>query len=79
MGGFPLRSVSEDTELTAMLMEKKIFGHFVEDAVIYEDFPSTFKDTYKRNKRIGSGVSRLIFGKLGKLFLVFTINWNFHM
>ena len=74
MGGFPLRSVSEDTELTAMLMEKKIFGHFVEDAVIYEDFPSTFKDTYKRNKRIGSGVSRLIFDKLGKLFLVFTIN-----
>lgn len=45
MGGFPARSVSEDTELTAMLMERRIFGHFVEDAVIYEDFPSTFKET----------------------------------
>ena len=77
MGGFPARSVSEDTELTAMLMERKIFGHFVEDAVIYEDFPSTFKETFKRNKRIGSGVARLLFGKLGILFLKFFYKFKF--
>lgn len=75
--GYPPRSVSDDTELNIMLLEKNVFGHFVEDAVVYEDFPSTFNDTYKRNKRIGSGVSRLIFGKLGLLFLKFFYRYKF--
>ncbi len=76
-GGFNCFSISEDAEFTLDLMDKKIFAHFVEDAVVYEDLPSTFKDTYNRNKRIGSGSIRLIFGKMGKLFLKFFYTFKF--
>lgn len=77
VGGYPARSISDDVDFNILLMEKNVFGHFVEDAVIYEDFPSTLKDTYNRNKRIGCGVARLIFGKLGLLAGKFFYKFKF--
>ena len=76
-GGFNCFTISEDAEFTFSLMLKGVKGHFVEDAVIYEDLPSTLKDTYNRNIRIGSGSRRLIFGKLGKMFLKFFYTFRF--
>lgn len=76
-GGFNCHTISEDTEFTVNMMLKGVKGHFVEDAVIYEDLPSTLKDTYHRNKRIGSGSRILLFGKLGKMFFKFFPTLNF--
>ena len=76
-GGYKCYTISEDAEFTIDLMNEGIKGHFIEDAVIYEDLPSTLKDTYNRNIRIGSGSRKLIFGKLGKLFLKFFVTGRF--
>lgn len=76
-GGYNCTSISEDCEFMIDLMDRNVFGHFVEDAVVYEDLPSSFIDTYKRNIRIGSGSRGLIFGKLGKLFLKFFYRFKF--
>ncbi len=70
-GGYHCTSISEDAELTVDLMNEGVFAHFVEDAVVYEDLPATLSDTNKRNRRIGSGSIRLIFGKIGALFFKF--------
>lgn len=77
VGGFNCYSISEDCEFMCKLMDKKIFGHYVEDAVVYEDLPSTLKDTYSRNRRIGSGSRKMIFGPIGKLFLKFFYRFKF--
>lgn len=77
VGGYNCHTISEDCEFMIKLQDKGIFGHFVEDAVVYEDLPSSFKDTYKRNIRIGSGSRNMIFGKLGKLFLKFFYKFKF--
>ncbi len=77
IGGYNCYTISEDAEFCINRMNEKVFGHFVEDAVVYEDLPSSFKDTYARNIRIGSGSRKLIFGKLGKLFLKFFYTFKF--
>lgn len=71
IGGYGCKTISDDAEFNFNRMLEKRYGHFVEDAVVYEDLPSTFSDTLKRNIRIGSGSVRLIFSTLGKLFLKF--------
>ncbi|MGN0822281.1 MAG: glycosyltransferase family 2 protein [Candidatus Gallimonas sp.] len=76
-GGFDCVSISEDAEynFNRMLEGKK--GHFVEDAIVYEDMPSSFQDTLNRNKRIGSGSMSLIKGKLLKMLGKFFTTGNF--
>ncbi len=62
IGGYDATSICEDTEFYFLRMLEGYKCHFVEDAVVYEDLPSTFKDTYARNRRLGGGNIRL-FGK----------------
>ena len=77
--GYDAEGLSDDSEYLANRMLNKVYGHFVEDAVVYEDLPSTFKDTYARNKRMGYGVSRLFFTHgfrlLGKFFTTFNFSF----
>ena len=57
-------------------MFEKIKPHYVEDAVVYEDLPSTFKDTLIRNKRLGAGNTRLLIRYTPKLFFYTFKNLN---
>ncbi len=60
LGGYDTISIVEDTEFCFKRMLDGYRCHFVEDAVVYEDLPSSFRDTMNRNKRIASGNVRLL-------------------
>ena len=79
IGGYDTTSITEDTEFCFKRMLEGYRCHFVEDAVVYEDLPSTFKDTYARNKRIAAGNVRLLgkygFKMLGKFFTTFNFSF----
>ncbi len=60
IGGYDCTSITEDTEFCFKRMIQGQRCHFVEDAVVYEDLPSTFKDTFARNRRIAAGTLRLL-------------------
>lgn len=66
-GGYDCVTISEDAEYYFNRLLQGIKGRYVEDAVIYEDMPSSLKVTYHRNRRIGSGTSKLLKTKLFKL------------
>ena len=68
IGGYDTTSITEDTEFNFKRMLEGEKCHFVEDAIVYEDLPSNFTDTFNRNKRIASGNIRLL-GKYTPLFL----------
>ncbi len=60
LGGYDTVSITEDTEFCFKRMMDGYRCHFVEDAVVYEDLPSSMRDTMNRNKRIASGNVRLL-------------------
>ena len=66
-GGYDCVTISEDAEYYFNRLLDGYKGHFVEDAVVSEDMPSSLKDTYNRNKRIGSGSVSLLKPKFAKL------------
>ena len=70
-GGYDCVTISEDAEYYFNRLLDGYKGHFVEDAVIMEDMPSSLRDTYNRNKRIGSGSVSLLKPKFAKLFANF--------
>ena len=59
--------------LQAMLEGERT--RYVPDAIVYEDQPSTLKDTVNRNKRMGNGLFKLFFTHglrcFGKFFTTF--------
>jgi len=77
LGGYDTVTICEDTEFNFKRMYEKVRCHFVEDAVVYEDLPSTLKDTYARNLRLGAGNTRLIFRHTPKLLFYTFRNLNF--
>ena len=60
IGGYDTVSITEDTEFCFKRMLEGYRCHFVEDAVVYEDLPSSMRDTLNRNKRIAAGNIRLL-------------------
>lgn len=66
--GWNAMSVSEDAEFTLDSMMNGYKVHYVADAIVLEDQPSTFVDTFNRLKRMGSGLNRLFFRKGFKFF-----------
>lgn len=83
IGGYDTVTICEDTEFNFKRMYEGVRCHFVEDAVVYEDLPSTLRDTYARNLRLGAGNTRLLIKHTPKLFfhtfknlnLSFIENW----
>ncbi len=78
-GGYDCVTVSDDAEFNFNRLLEGYKGHFVEEAVVYEDMPSTFKDTMNRNKRIGSGSMGLLKAKMPLLFKKFFKTWDFSL
>ncbi len=76
-GGYDSVTISDDTEYWFNRLNDGYKGHFIEDAVVYEDMPSSLKDTYNRNKRIGSGGAKLIKSRVFKMFGKFFTTGNF--
>lgn len=71
-GGYDSKTVCDDAEFNLNRMYDGYRGRFVEDAVVYEDMPASFRDTLVRNRRMGSGVLDLFkknaFPMLGAFF-----------
>lgn len=70
--GWDAMSVSEDAEYTLNRMIDGHDVHYVADAIVYEDQPSTFVDNMNRLKRMGCGLTRVFFKRgfvfIGKFF-----------
>ena len=67
-----MTAVCDDAEFNLGRLYDGYKGHFVEDAVVYEDMPASFHDTLVRNRRMGSSVLDLFkknaFPMLGAFF-----------
>lgn len=70
-GGYDCSSMSDDAEFSLNRMIEGVKGHFVEDAVVYQDSPSSYRDTLNRNRRIGGGVMELMKSKFGVIIKTF--------
>ncbi len=54
------KTASEDIEFTLnRLLKDNMKVEYVEEAVIYEDQPTTLDDVFKRNSRMGGGLNKL--------------------
>ncbi len=65
--------ISEDAEFTMDMLLKKRKAAYQKEAIVYEDQPSTLKDLFKRNYRMGNGLFKLFFTHglrcFGKFFI----------
>ncbi len=65
--------ISEDAEFTMNMLLKKHKAVYQKEAIVYEDQPSTLKDLFKRNYRMGHGLFKLFFTHglrcFGKFFI----------
>lgn len=77
--GFKCLSNSEDAQFTLKLARKKIKAHYVAEAIVYEDQPSTIGDLFKRNMRMGGGLFKLFFTDGLKSFAKFFVTFNFSL
>ena len=75
-GGYDATTISDDAEFNFNRMLEGVNGHYVEDAVVYQDMPSSFSDTINRTKRIGSGSMKLLKTKLKEMMKRFFKEWN---
>lgn len=63
IGGWDAFSMIEDSEFTMKRMEDKYHVHYVADAIVYEDQPSTAKDTFARVTRMGHALNNVFWQK----------------
>ena len=72
-GGYDAYSRSDDTEFSLKRLCESKRIHYVADAIVYEDQPSSAKDTYARLSRMGNGINRVFwkhgFKLLGHFFV----------
>lgn len=76
-GGWKEMTFSEDAEFTCNQLFKKRKAHYVADAVVYEDQPSTVGQLFKRNMRMGRGLLRLFFTHGLRCLLDFFISFRY--
>ncbi len=75
--GWDCLTTSDDAEFTMRrLNEDKIKTMYVKDAIVYEDQPSTIKDTYKRYKRMSRPLCKMFFTQGCKSFGLFFARWK---
>ncbi len=60
-------STSDDSEFTVNRLLEKKRVHYVGDAIVYEDQPSTLKDTWNRLTRMGHGLHGIFWRKGWKM------------
>lgn len=68
-------STSEDLDFTLKRLNNDgLKVDFINDAMVYEDMPSTMKDMFNRNSRMGNGLFRLYFQEGVKTLKMFFKN-----
>lgn len=77
--GWTQKGISEDAEFTMDMLLKKHKAVYVKDAIVYEDQPSTLRDLFKRNYRMGHGLFKLFFTHGLKCFLKFFISLRYSL
>lgn len=77
--GYDTVTMCEDVEFTFKRIFEGIKPRFVEDAVVYEDLPSSLSTTFKRNKRLGAGNTRMLFRMTPKMFFYAFKNFDFSL
>ena len=70
-GGYDCVTKSDDAEFLFNRMLDGVKPRFVEDAIVYEDMPSSFHDTAIRNKRMANGAGKLFKSKWKDLLKMF--------
>ena len=68
IGGWDAMGGSEDAEFTLNRLVEGTKVHYVPEAIVYEDQPSTWKDNYRRITRMGHSLHSLFWKKGWKLF-----------
>lgn len=75
--GWDCLSSSDDAEFTMRrLNQDKIKTMYVKDAIVYEDQPSTIKDTFNRYMRMAGALNKLFFTQGLKSFGLFFVRWK---
>ena len=75
--GWDCLSASDDTEFTMRrLNQDKIKTMYVKDAVVYEDQPSTLKDTFGKYMRMSRAICGLFFTQGIKSLGLFFVRWK---
>ena len=75
--GWDCLSASDDSEFTMRrLNQDKIKTMYVKDAIVYEDQPSTLKDTFARYKRMARALNTLFWTQGLKSFGLFFVRWK---
>ena len=75
--GWDCLSSSDDSEFTMRrLNEDKIKTMYVKDAVVYEDQPSTLKDTFNKYMRMAGALNKLFYTQGLKSFFLFFVRWK---
>ncbi|MDL2292135.1 glycosyltransferase family 2 protein [Acholeplasma sp. OttesenSCG-928-E16] len=60
-GGWIDMGISEDADFTLSELLKGNDAEYVADAILYDDQPTTIKDTFRRNMRMGRGLIQTFF------------------
>ncbi|MCM1367549.1 MAG: glycosyltransferase [Roseburia sp.] len=75
--GWDCLTASDDTEFTMRrLNQDKIKTMYVKDAIVYEDQPSTIKDTFRRYKRMSGALNKLFYTQGIKSLGLFFVRWK---
>lgn len=75
--GWDCLSSSDDAEFTMRrLNQDKIKTMYVKDAIVYEDQPSTLKDTFNRYKRMAGALHTLFYTQGIKSLGLFFVRWK---
>lgn len=71
IGGWDAMGTIDDAEFAVKRMNEKRRIHYIADAVIYEDQPSSRKDSAARNARMSNGLTKLYWSDAWKLLGMF--------
>lgn len=78
-GGWKEVGTSEDIDFAISNLLKGTKTYFVKDAIVYDEQPSTLRDVFKRNMRMGKGLFKTFWTKatrcLGKFFITFKFSY----
>lgn len=75
--GWDCLTASDDSEFTMRrLNQDKIKTMYVKDAIVYEDQPSTIKDTFAKYMRMAGALNKLFFTQGLKSFALFFVRWK---
>lgn len=75
--GWDCLSASDDTEFTMRrLNQDKIKTMYVKNAIVYEDQPSTVKDTFSKYMRMARDINTMFFTQGLKSLALFFVRWK---